>query len=212
MNAAKTLVVAEHDNFSLNAATRHAVTAARATGGEIHLLVVGKEAAPIAEAAAKIEGVDKLILMEAEAAEAQSPEWLARCIAAMLPGYSACLATATMHGKSLMPRLAALLDVSQISDIVAVEAPDVFVRPIYAGNALLTVQSTEAIQVITVRQTAFAPAGDGVASAPVERVTPAIPPVRQARPVSREIRQHARPELATASVLSAWISTATALS
>ena len=148
----------------------------------------------------QIEGVSKVWLADAPQYQAQSPEWLAHLIVTALAGYSHYLAAASVGGKALMPRLAALRDVAQISEIVAVVSPDTFVRPIYAGNALATVQSADPVKVITIRQTAFAAAGQG-APAPIEALPSATGEIRASTLVSRELNQYSRPELACAKVV-----------
>lgn len=167
------LVLAEHDNASLKDATRSAVTAAAQlaahAGGEVHVLVAGKGCAAVAEAAAKLAGVGKVLLADDAAYDAALPENVAPLVAGLMAGYDAFVAPATSRGKNIAPRVAALLDVAQVSDILSVESADTFTRPIYAGNAIATVQATDAKKVITVRGTAFAKAGDG-GSAPVEAV------------------------------------------
>ena len=193
------LVIAEHDNVSLKAATLNAVTAAAKIGGEIHLLVAGKGCAAAADAAAKISGVAKVLLADAPQYADHLPENIAALVVARATGYSHILAAATTAGKNFMPRVAASLDVAQVSDIVAVESPDTFVRPIYAGNVLATVQSLDAVKVITVRTTAFEAAGQG-GSAAVEAID-AIPDCGSSALVSRELTQSARPELAAAKVV-----------
>ena len=193
------LVIAEHDNVSLKAATLNAVTAAAKIGGEIHLLVAGKGCAAAADAAAKISGVAKVLLADAPQYADHLPENIAALVVARATGYSHILAAATTAGKNFMPRVAASLDVAQVSDIVAVEAPDTFVRPIYAGNVLATVQSVDAVKVITVRTTAFEAAGQG-GSAAVEAID-AVPDCGSSALVSRELTQSARPELAAAKVV-----------
>ena len=193
------LVIAEHDNVSLKAATLNAVTAAAKIGGEIHLLVAGKGCAAAADAAAKISGVAKVLLADAPQYADHLPENIAALVVARATGYSHILAAATTAGKNFMPRVAALLDVAQVSDIVAVESPDTFVRPIYAGNVLATVQSLDAVKVITVRTTAIEAVGQG-GSAAVEAID-AIPDCGSSALVSRELTQSARPELAAAKVV-----------
>ena len=193
------LVIAEHDNVSLKAATLNAVTAAAKIGGEIHLLVAGKGCAAAADAAAKISGVAKVLLADAPQYADHLPENIAALVVARATGYSHILAAATTAGKNFMPRVAASLDVAQVSDIVAVESPDTFVRPIYAGNVLATVQSLDAVKVITVRTTAFEAVGQG-GSAAVEAID-AIPDCGSSALVSRELTQSARPELAAAKVV-----------
>jgi len=193
------LVIAEHDNASLKPATANAVTAAVKIGGDIHLLVAGSGCTAVANSAATIAGVTKVLLADAAHYADQSPENLAALIVAQAPSYSHILAPATTAGKNMLPRVAALLDVAQISDIVTVESPDTFVRPIYAGNVLATVQSSDAIKVISVRMTAFDPAAEGGAAA-VETLA-AGADQGQSKAVSRELTQSARPDLAIAKVV-----------
>src|SRR4029079_1102883 len=168
------LVLAEHDNRALKPATLNAVTAAseiaKAAGGGVAILGAGKECRPVAEAAAQIAGAAKVLLADDAAYEHGIAENLAPLVVKLAANYSHVLAPATTSGKNLMPRVAALLDVMQISDISAVEGPDTFVRPIYAGNALATVQSKDKIKIITVRGTAFAPAEASGGSAQIEPV------------------------------------------
>lgn len=194
-----TLVIAEHDNVSIKAATLNAVTAAAKIGGELHLLVAGKGCAAVADEAVKISGVAKVLLADAPHYADQLPENLAALVVAKASGYSHILAAATTAGKNFMPRVAALLDVAQISEIVAVESPDTFVRPIYAGNVLATVQSLDPVKVITVRTTAFEAAGQG-GSAALETLGAEAETGRSSL-VSRELTQSARPELAAAKVV-----------
>jgi electron transfer flavoprotein alpha subunit len=193
------LVIAEHDNASIKSATLNAVTAATKIGGEIHLLVAGSACAAVAESAAKIAGVAKVLLADAAHYVDQSPENIAALIVTNAARYSHVLAPATTSGKSFMPRVAALLDVAQVSEISAVVSPDTFVRPIYAGNAMATVQSSDRVKVITVRMTAFEAAGED-GSATVECIASAADQGRS-RVVSRELTQSARPELAVARVV-----------
>jgi electron transfer flavoprotein alpha subunit len=165
------LVVAEHDNTALKSATLHAVAAAQKLGGEIHMLVAGSGCRAAAEVAAKLPGVAKVLLADAPEFEHGLAENLAPLLAELGKSHSHVLAGATTYGKNLLPRAAALMDVQQISDIVAIEGPDTFVRPIYAGNALATVKSSDPVKVITVRTTAFeaGPAEGG--SAAIESVS-----------------------------------------
>jgi len=149
------LVIAEHDNSELKSATLNTVTAATEIGGDIHLLVAGSGCSAVAEAAAKVSGVEKVIVADNACYEHQLPESVAPLVAELGKGYAHVLAAATTTGKNLLPRVAALLDVEQISDITEVQSADTFVRPIYAGNAMATVQSADSIKVITVRTTAF---------------------------------------------------------
>lgn len=193
------LVIAEHDNVSINPVTRNAVTAAAKIGGEIHLLVAGSNCAALADAAAKTCGVSKVLLVDAAHYADQSPENIAALVVAHAGGYSHVLTPATSVGKSFMPRVAALLDVAQISEIVGVASADTFVRPIYAGSVLATVQSSDAVKVITVRTTAFEAAGE-TGSAAIERLVAAAD-CAQSKLVARELTQSARPELAAAKVV-----------
>lgn len=193
------LVIAEHDNVSINPVTRNAVTAAAKIGGEIHLLVAGSNCAAVADVAAKISGVSKVLLVDAAHYADQSPENIAALVVAHAGGYSHVLTPATSVGKNFMPRVAALLDVAQISEIVGVASADTFVRPIYAGSVLATVQSSDAVKVITVRTTAFEAAGE-TGSAAIERLVAAAD-CAQSKLVARELTQSARPELAAAKVV-----------
>ena len=193
------LVIAEHDNKSLTAATLSAVTAAARIGGEIHVLVAGSACAAAADQATTIAGVTKVLLVDAAHYADQAPENIAALLVAQAPGYSHMLAPASTAGKKFMPRVAALLDVAQISEIVAVDSADTFVRPIYAGNVLATVQSSDTPKVITVRATAFAPAAAG-GTAPVEAL--AAPADRsRSTLVSRVLTQSERPELSAAKIV-----------
>jgi electron transfer flavoprotein alpha subunit len=194
------LVIAEHDNAALKGATLNAVTAAAKIGGEIHVLVTGAGCAGVAQAAAQIAGVARVKLADAAHYETQTAENVAALVAANAAGYTHILAPATSHGKNMLPRVAALLDVAQISDIVGVESADTFVRPIYAGNALATVQSADAVKVITVRTTGFDAAAAQGGAAAVENIA-AGPDLGVARLVSRELTKSARPELGAAKVI-----------
>ena len=193
------LVIAEHDNASLKPATLNAVTAAAKLGGEIHVLVAGSACAAAAEAAAKVAGVAKVRVADAAHYADQSAENLAALVIANAAGYSHIVAPATTGGKNFLPRVAALLDVAQISDIVAVESADTFVRPIYAGNVLATVQSGDAVKVITVRTTAFEAAGEG-GSAAIEALAAAADS-GQSKLTGREMTKSARPELTAAKII-----------
>jgi len=166
------LLLAEHDNQALAPATAKALTAARAFGGDVDILVAGDGCKGVADEAAKLEGVRKVLLAEAPHLAQRLAEETAATIVPLMDNYNVLLAAATTMGKNVLPRVAALLDVGQISDIIEVKSPDTFVRPIYAGNALETVQSSDKIVVGTVRTTAFASAGEG-GSAAIETVTPA---------------------------------------
>jgi electron transfer flavoprotein alpha subunit len=194
------LVLAEHDNRSIKPATLNAVAAAQAIGGEIHVLVAGAEAKSAADAAAKIAHVTKVLLADNPSLAHAVAEDLAPLIVKLAPGYSHILAPATTFGKNVMPRVAALLDVAQISDITAVMAHDTFVRPIYAGNALATVQSKDKIKVITVRSTAFpAVASDG-GNAAIE-TTAVDPPTGLSQFEKQELSKSERPELTAARIV-----------
>ncbi len=193
------LVIAEHDNTSIKAATLNAVSAAAKIGGELHLLVAGSACAEAAQAAAKIAGVSKVLVADAAHYGDQLPENLSALVVAQAAAYSHILAAATTSGKNFMPRVAALLDVAQVSEIIGVVAPDTFVRPIYAGNVVATVQSSDPIKVVTVRATAFEAAGEG-GSAAVESL-PAGPDLALARLVGRELTKSERPDLTAARVV-----------
>ena len=197
------LVIAEHDNAALKAGTLNTISAAAQIGADIHVLVAGAHCAPVAQAAATLAGVAKVKLADAPHYADQIAENLAALIVANAQGYTHILAPATSFGKNLLPRVAALLDVAQISEIVAVEASDIsfstFVRPIYAGNALATVKSADAVKVITVRTTAFDACGQG-GSAAVESI-PAGPDLGLTQLVGRELTKSARPELGAAQVI-----------
>jgi len=194
------LVIAEHDNAKLNAATLHAVTAAQKIGGDLHILVAGTNAGAVADEAAKVGGVAKVLLAEDAAYGNRLAENLAKLLVSLAGNYSHVLATATATGKNVLPRAAALLDVQQISEITGVESADTFVRPIYAGNALATVQSSDKVKVITVRATAFdaAPATGGSAS--VEKVA-AAGDAGLSTFVGQELAKSERPELTSARVV-----------
>ena len=194
------LVLAEHDNATLKAATLSAVTAAQQVGGDIHVLVAGKGCAAVAEAAAKIAGVAKVRVADADQYAQALAEPLAALIVGLAGDYSHLIAPATTSGKNVMPRVAALLDVAQISDISAVVSADTFVRPIYAGNALATVQSKDAKKVITVRGSTFDKAKPEGGSAAIENVTAAADPGLSSF-VSAELSKSERPELTSARIV-----------
>src|SRR3954453_13198658 len=170
-----TLLLAEHDNKSLKDATNKALTAAKQMGGEVHVLVAGSGAKPVADAAAKLDGVATVLLADAPSYEHALAEPLAALIVSLAGNYDAIVSPATTTGKNVIPRVAALLDVMQISDVTKVLAPDTFERPIYAGNAIQTVKSKDAKKVLPVRTTAFQAAAAGGA-APVEAVGAAADP------------------------------------
>lgn len=194
------LVIAEHDNAALKPATLNTVTAASAIGGDLTVLVAGEGCAAVANAAAAINGVSKVLVADNAAYAHQLAENLAELIAELGKGYTHILAPASTSGKNLMPRVAALLGVAQISDITEVKSTDTFVRPIYAGNALATVQSSDAVKVITVRGTGFEEAATGDAAATVEAVDIVI---NQdiATFVGEELTVSERPELTGASIV-----------
>jgi electron transfer flavoprotein alpha subunit len=193
------LVIAEHDNAALKAATLNTVTAAGKLGGDVHLLVAGANVGAVSQVAAKVAGVAKVLVADAPQYEAQIPENVAVLVKGLASGYSHIVVPATTAGKNVTPRVAGLLDVAQISDVIAVEAPDTFVRPIYAGNALATVKSADAIKVLTVRTTAFDAAGEG-GSAAIEPIA-AGADLGLVRLVGREVTKSARPELDAAKVI-----------
>ena len=194
------LVIAEHDNDAVQAATLNTVTAARELGAEIDVLVAGHNCSQVGDGAAKIEGVTRVLLADHSVLEHQLAECLAPVIAGIATGYTHLLAPASTFGKNMMPRVAALLDVQQVSDISAIVAGDTFVRPIYAGNALATVCSADAIKVVTVRTTAFDAAADEGGTASVEML-----PVAESSSVSeflgQELTRSERPELTTADII-----------
>ncbi|MGQ0457300.1 MAG: electron transfer flavoprotein subunit alpha/FixB family protein [Hyphomicrobium sp.] len=193
------LLVAEHANASLSQATAKALSAAKQLGGDVHILVAGSGCKPAAEAAAKLGGVSKVLVADAPHLANNLAEETAAVILALANGYSAIVAPATASGKNVLPRVAAKLDVMQVSDITKVVSPDTFERPIYAGNAIQTVQSAEKIKVITVRTAAFAVAPDG-GSAPIESV--AVPAAVGASTFERaELTKSDRPELTSAKII-----------
>ena len=193
------LVIAEHDNVSLKGSTLNTITAASQCGGDVHVLIAGSGCGAAAEAAAKIAGVAKVLVADA----AQFADGLAENVAeqalALASGYSHILAPATAYGKNILPRVAARLDVGQISEITKIDAPDTFERPIYAGNAIATVQSGDPVKVITVRTTGFDAAATG-GSAVVEKIAPTAEFGKSAF-VSRELAKSDRPELTAAKVI-----------
>ena len=194
------LLLAEHDNSRLNEATAKALTAATAIGGDVHVLVAGQNARPVAEEAAKLAGVAKVLLAESEALAHHLAEPLAAVMAGLAQSYDGFVAAATTMGKNVMPRLAALLDVMQVSDIVEVVSPDTFRRTIYAGNAIQTVKSTDAKKVVTVRASAFPATGTGSGTAPIESVPAAADPGLSAF-VNESVAKTERPELAAAKII-----------
>ena len=195
-----TLLVAEHDNKSLKDATNKTLTAAKAIGADVHVLVAGKGARAVAEAAAKLDGVKKVLLADGDTYEHMLAEPLAALIVSLASGYEAVIAPSTTTGKNFMPRVAALLDVMQISDIINVVAPDTFERLIYAGNALQQVRSKDKIKVITVRTSTFQATGEGSQTAPIEDAAPAPDPSVSSF-VGEELSKSDRPELTSAKII-----------
>jgi electron transfer flavoprotein alpha subunit len=194
------LVIAEHDNGSLKGATHHTVTAAAQCGGEVHVLVAGSNCGAAAEAAAQIAGVSKVLVADAPYFADGLAENVAEQILAVAGSYSHILAPATAYGKNILPRVAAKLDVAQISEITKVDSPDTFERPIYAGNAIATVQSSDSVKVITVRGTGFDAAAATGGSASVEQVAAAADFGKSAF-VGRELAKSDRPELTAAKII-----------
>ena len=194
------LVIAEHDNKTLNGATLNVVAAAQKIGGDITVLVAGSGAQAVAEQAAQVAGVSKVLLADNAAYANQLAENVAALVAQVGKGYSHILATSTTTGKNVLPRAAALLDVSMISDIIAVESAKTFKRPIYAGNAIATVESSESIVVATVRGTAFDPVANTGGSAAVEAVTD-VQDAGISQFISEEIVKSERPELTAARIV-----------
>ena len=194
------LVIAEHDNASLKASTGNAVSAAQKIGGDITILVAGHQCQTAAEGAAKIAGISKVLIADASQYGHSLAENVASLIGSVAKGYTHILAPATTSGKNIMPRVAALLDVAQISDVLSVESPDTFIRPIYAGNALATVQSKDAIKIITVRMSAFSVAPNGNGGAPIEAIT-ATPDAGLSEYIGAELTKSERPELGGARVV-----------
>jgi electron transfer flavoprotein alpha subunit len=193
------LLIAEHTNDALNPATAKALTAAQALGGDVDILIAGSNAKAAAEGATKLSGVRKVLLVEADHLAEQVAEEMAALIVPLMDGYDAAVAPATARGKNLMPRVAAMLDVMQISDIIAVKSEETFERPIYAGNAIQTVQSQDAKKVITVRTAAFGATEEGV-SAAVETIE-APAPIGLTTFEKAELASSDRPELASAKII-----------
>lgn len=194
------LVIAEHDHGSLKGATLNTVTAAAACGGDVHVLIAGQNAGEAAKAASQIAGVAKVIHADGASLAEQLAENVAAQVLAIAGNYSHILFPATAHGKNVAPRVAAKLDVAQISDITKVDAPDTFERPIYAGNAIATVQSTDEKKVITVRTTGFDPAAASGGSAPIETAD-AVADSGKSKFVGSEIAKSDRPELTAAKII-----------
>jgi len=195
------LLVAEHDNSGLKETTARTLAAALELGGDVHALVAGKDCTPAANAAARLDGVAKVLRADADHLAHQLAEPLAALVVSLAGSFDTLIAPATTFGKNLMPRVAALLDVAQVSDITRVVAPDTFERPIYAGNAIETVQTTDAKKVITVRGSAFRPVSEGAQAARVETIEVAAPAEPLSAFVSAEIPDLERPELTAARVI-----------
>ena len=193
------LLLAEHDNASLSDQTAKALTAAKEIGSDIHVLVAGQNAQAAAEAAAKLQGVSKVLLVESEALAERLAEPLAATIVELAGPYDTILAPATTSAKNVMPRVAALLDVAQVSEVMEVVSPDTFKRTIYAGNAIQTVQSTEAKKVLTIRTASFASAPEGGAAS-LETANAAADPALS-RFVENKIAASERPELTSAKII-----------
>ena len=193
------LLIAEHDNATLSDQTAKALSAALQIGSDVHVLVAGKGAKDAADAAAKLKGVAKVLLADADELAEQLAEPLAALVVSLAGGYDAIVAPATSSGKNVAPRIAALLDVAQVSEIIEVISPDTFKRPIYAGNAIQTVQSTEPKKVVTVRTASFPAAPEG-GSAPVETVATAANPGLSTF-VENRLSESDRPELTSAKII-----------
>ena len=196
-----TLLIAEHDHGALKDATAKALTAARALGEPVHVLVAGSNARGVAEAAAKLDGIEKVLVADDARFDHGLAEPTAALIASVAGPYTTIVAAATTTGKNVMPRVAALLDVMQVSDITKVLGPDTFERPIYAGNAIQTVQATDSKRVVTVRTAAFQPTGEGGASAPIEPAQASGETPDGSTFKGEEIAQNDRPELTSARVI-----------
>src|SRR4051794_13685929 len=195
-----TLLIAEHDNKLLKDATHKALTAAKQLGADVHVLVAGKLATSVAEAAAALDGVKKVLLADQDSYEHMLAEPVAALVVSLAASYEAVMVPATTTGKNIMPRVAALLDVMQVSDIVKVIAPDTFERLIYAGNAVQTVRSRDKIKVITVRTSTFQAAAAGASAAPIEKVS-SVPDPGVSTFVGEELSKSERPELTSAKII-----------
>ena len=194
------LVIAEHDNASLKGATLNTITAALACGGDVHVLVAGHNAGAVAEAASQVAGVTKVLHADSESLANGLAENVAAQVLSLAGSYSHILFAATAAGKNVAPRVAAKLDVAQVSDITKVVSPDTFERPIYAGNAIATVQSADAVKVITVRGTGFDAAAASGGSAAVDSVA-AVQDAGKSSFVGREVTKSDRPELTAAKII-----------
>jgi electron transfer flavoprotein alpha subunit len=197
---AATLVLAQHDGTQVEKPTLHAVTAAQQLGGEVHLLVAGSGIGAVAEAAARIKGVAKVLHADAEALAQPTAEVLADLVVGLAPAYDCLAAASSTFGRNVMPRVAALLDVAQISDIVAVQGPSTFRRYVYAGNAIATVETSDAKRVLTVRTTAFEAAEPEGGSAEVVSAE-AVPAGELSKVLGREVSGGERPDLGSAKIV-----------
>ena len=195
-----TLLLAEHDNKSLKDSTNKALTALKGLGGDVHILVAGKDCKAVADAAAKLDGVKKVLLADGASYEHFLAEPLAALIVSLAGSYDAIAAPATSNGKNVMPRVAALLDVMQISDVSKIDSADTFERPVYAGNAIQTVKSKDAKKVLTIRTAAFQATGEGASAAPVENAAAAADPGISSF-VGEELSKSDRPELTSAKII-----------
>ena len=194
-----TLLIADHDNATLKDATAKALTAAKELGAPVHILVAGEGAKAAADAAAKLEGVEKVLLAEGAAYAHQLAEPLAALVVKLADGYDAIVGSSTTTAKNVLPRVAALLDVMQVSDVMKVVSPDTFERPVYAGNAIQTVQSAEAKKLLTIRTASFQSAGEG-GSASIETIDGADDPALSSFK-GEEVAKSDRPELASAKII-----------
>jgi electron transfer flavoprotein alpha subunit len=193
------LLLADHNNQALGSAVPKAMSAAKALGGDVHVLVAGSNCGAVAEQAAKLDGAAKVLVADAPHLANALAEEVASLVVGLMPGYTAVVAASTASGKNVLPRVAALLDVMQISDIIKVVSPDTFERPIYAGNAIQTVQSTDSKKVITVRTASFPAAGTG-GSAPIEKIA-ASGAVGLSTFDKAELSKSDRPELTSAKIV-----------
>ena len=194
------LIIAEHDNKSLKPATLNTVAAASQIDADVHVLVVGFECQTVVEQAAQVAGVNKVLVADNAVYEHQLAENVSKLIVEIAGGYGHILAPATTTGKNTMPRVAALLDVAQLSDVIKVEAPDIFVRPIYAGNAIATVKTTDKVKILTVRATGFDPVAATGGNAEREVLSQVIEN-KGSRFVKEQLAESDRPELTAASVI-----------
>jgi electron transfer flavoprotein alpha subunit len=194
------LIIAEHDNANLKPATLNTLAAATQIGGDVDLLVVGANCQTVAEQASKAEGVSRVLLADNSVYEYQLAENVSKLVVELSEGYSHILAPATTTGKNMLPRVAALLDVAQLSDVIKVESADTFVRPIYAGNAIATVQSNDTVKVITIRATGFDPVSAEGGSAELVTLSHEIASDKS-RFVGEELAESDRPELTAANII-----------